>query len=329
MTQFGGSVAEKYWSSLCQHCNDYVVVLDANDTYIFINRVAPGLAMEELIGKKSPFDFIPQDQHAVVRAKLAAARTDKVAQSYVVNVPILEYSVRTDIFPVINEAGNVDQLIQVSHDLKELHRAESVLLRQNTELESHRNHLDRLVLDRTAELREANELLFEHARRDSLTGLFNRREIFRVLEAEIQRIERYGGRLSVLLVDLDFFKAVNDDHGHLAGDAVLADVSATLQAGVRETDTLGRYGGEEFLVVLPETADYAAEQLGERLRIRVTETSPTFEGQPIPVTCSVGVASACSLEQANLLVAKADEALYKAKAAGRDRVVSMRVSASC
>ena len=154
---------------------------------------------------------------------------------------------------------------------------------------------------------------------DSLTGLHNRRTITARMNEELARGARYGTPVSVLLCDIDHFKSVNDSFGHNAGDEVLRAVSRCFEEAVREVDLVGRWGGEEFLVVLPETGLAGAEVLAGRIRDGVRALGP-FPAGPERVTVSVGVtqyAIGADLEQ---VVRKADEALYRAKENGRDRV---------
>jgi diguanylate cyclase (GGDEF)-like protein len=161
------------------------------------------------------------------------------------------------------------------------------------------------------------------ARRDPLTGLYNRRHFFAEADAALASSRRHGAALSVAMLDLDHFKAINDHHGHAVGDAVLQAVAATVRHSVREQDLVCRYGGEEFLVLLPRTNALDAGQIGWRLRHDV-ERLVVLDGQhPIPVTVSIGVASLPFEGRATLddLIQQADSALYRAKAAGRNRVV--------
>ncbi len=175
-----------------------------------------------------------------------------------------------------------------------------------------------------AELRDKNAMLAEISITDLVTGLRNRRYVTEFLSIELLRAARYKSPLSVLLLDLDYFKRVNDTHGHKAGDSVLHEVGARLRASLRGTDLAGRFGGEEFLVVLPQTDTAGACTLGERIRQAVAEAP--FEigsGPPIPVTVSIGAASLQDATQtAEQLVEAADAALYAAKDGGRDRVVA-------
>jgi diguanylate cyclase (GGDEF)-like protein len=163
--------------------------------------------------------------------------------------------------------------------------------------------------------------LYRQATRDPLTGLFNRRALFRQAQAELARTDRHGRPLAVALIDLDRFKRINDRYGHPVGDEVLAHLSEILQAEIREEDLLGRYGGEEFMVVLPDTGADGARQLADRIRTRVAASPADTASGEIPLTASVGLAEWKRGESLEDLMNRADGALYRAKEEGRDRVV--------
>jgi len=170
-----------------------------------------------------------------------------------------------------------------------------------------------------SKLEETTEKLRELSNMDGLTQLFNRRFVEESLEHEFNRARRYGNKLSVILTDIDFFKKVNDVHGHMAGDEVLRVVSQRLTDGLRDSDILGRYGGEEFLVVLPETDIQGAEILAERLREAVQATPIDTEGEALTINVSLGVTeltdNTATYEQ---LIAEADLGLYASKENGRN-----------
>jgi len=162
------------------------------------------------------------------------------------------------------------------------------------------------------------------ATRDALTGLLNRRELNRVLEEETDRATRFDRRLSLVLLDLDHFKSVNDQHGHPAGDAVLKEIARRIQAEVREVDRVARYGGEELAVVLIELNHPAAMAVAERLLAVVRQAPvPLEDGGTLAVTASAGVATLPDAAgTVRELIERADRALYAAKLAGRDRVAA-------
>ena len=156
---------------------------------------------------------------------------------------------------------------------------------------------------------------------DGLTGLANRRHCEDTLDAEIARAYRFGGPLAIVLGDLDDFKSVNDEHGHPVGDTVLREFSRLLENSVRDVDVAGRWGGEEFLLVLPGTDRAGAVRLAERVRQYLQDrTLLTPEGVPVRITASFGVAEHEPGWDVETLVASADEALYEAKRTGKNRV---------
>ncbi len=166
-----------------------------------------------------------------------------------------------------------------------------------------------------------HEAMYNKAVRDNLTGLLNRTNLHGVLEQEIKRAQRYGHSLSLMLLDLDHFKEVNDNHGHLAGDAVLVQVSRLLKSCLRQCDSLYRYGGEEFLAVLPETELSGARALAERIRRSVAESSYQYRDHNLRLTISIGLTTLRGEVSVAALIQQADDALYDAKRKGRDRVV--------
>lgn len=169
--------------------------------------------------------------------------------------------------------------------------------------------------------REAHEALAASAERDGLTGLLNRAAICRRLELELGRAARYGQPLSIVLFDIDHFKAVNDTHGHLGGDAALRSVGDATGSVARESDHAGRYGGEEFLLVLPHTDAPGATVAAERLQARIRDLAVPHEGNLIRLTSSFGIAQGHPEESVNDVLLRADRALYAAKHRGRDCIV--------
>ncbi|MGC8872851.1 MAG: diguanylate cyclase [Chloroflexia bacterium] len=161
----------------------------------------------------------------------------------------------------------------------------------------------------------------ERAMRDSLTGLYNHAHLRERLREEVERARREGRTLALLMLDLDHFKQLNDTYGHLLGDAALRSVAQVLRRQTREYDVAGRYGGEEFVVVLPGAGEDEAREVAERIRTGVKEApSPGLEG--VPITVSIGVALFPTHgDSPDALIAAADTALYQAKALGRDRIV--------
>jgi len=170
------------------------------------------------------------------------------------------------------------------------------------------------------------KLLEEELRRaattDALTGLANRQHLLHLAREELGRVHRYHHPLSLLMLDVDHFKRINDTHGHAMGDEVLRALADTCRANLRETDHLGRTGGEEFIAVLPETDSAGARQLGERLVAAVAALEPPRRPVDQPVTISVGVITLRPEEELDTAMQRVDDRMYAAKAAGRNTMVS-------
>jgi len=178
------------------------------------------------------------------------------------------------------------------------------------------------ILDLQDELVAAREAMREAATRDSLTGLLNRAEIFSMLERELERSRREHKPLSIILADIDHFKKVNDSEGHLFGDETLREIARRLQSRLRPYDGVGRYGGEEFLLVLPSCDREAAIERANELREVIAATRVESGGVQKAITMSLGVAiSECiGVGEVKSLLSRADTALYSAKDKGRNRV---------
>jgi two-component system cell cycle response regulator len=156
---------------------------------------------------------------------------------------------------------------------------------------------------------------------DGLTQIHNKRYLYEALEREVLRARRHGRPLSILMFDIDFFKRVNDQYGHLAGDYVLRELARVVQGRIRRDEVFARYGGEEFVIALPETPLEGGVSLAQNLRARVAEHTFVFQGERIPVTVSIGAAVLSPDDKtATELVQRADEKLYEAKRGGRNRV---------
>lgn len=183
------------------------------------------------------------------------------------------------------------------------------------------NGLEEEVAERTAELQSTNRLLVETARVDPLTGLYNRRGFTGTVESEIQRVFRSGRSFCVVLTDVDHFKSINDRYGHACGDHVLTRVASKLRDNVRDVDQVARWGGEEFILLLPETEPEGAAVLAEKLRAVVADNVFEFGGHRLRVTMTFGVSGFRKGESLDSCIARADRALYRGKDEGRNRVM--------
>ena len=171
---------------------------------------------------------------------------------------------------------------------------------------------------------EANRMLAEMASRDPLTGLFNARAYYALCDNALHQAQRSGRPFAMLFIDLDHFKAINDRYGHEAGDSVLRAVAICLGDGVRQSDVVGRIGGEEFSALLPDTDRDGALQLAETLRRQIEELDPDIGTMRLPITASIGVTiGRADLETIAEVQHRADEAMYEAKRGGRNRVSAL------
>jgi diguanylate cyclase (GGDEF)-like protein len=189
---------------------------------------------------------------------------------------------------------------------------------QNTVEASHKDLLEtrQALTSMQEELAETRQLLNE----DALTGALNRRGLDQTLMREIARAQRLSSKLSLAMVDLDFFKKVNDQHGHEAGDQMLVHFSSLIKSVLRKSDALVRYGGEEFTLILPETDGRGAHFVLARLQQLMSKSPLTFEGIQINTTFSAGIATLRGDENGHALLRRADEALYAAKNGGRNAI---------
>ncbi|MCK1382939.1 GGDEF domain-containing protein [Bradyrhizobium sp. 21] len=182
--------------------------------------------------------------------------------------------------------------------------------------------LRKILYRRSIELKAAYQRIEELAELDELTGSYNRRCIMRLLDAEIEKSRRASTPCAIALIDLDWFKRINDAHGHPVGDEVLRTFAITIFANIRPADCFGRYGGEEFLLLLPGTDSEAASRMLERLRGIVADLDWSAFSPGMRVTISAGVVTLREIDTADTFLVRADSALYSAKAQGRNRIAT-------
>ncbi len=236
------------------------------------------------------------------------------------------------IFPGLKAHGLAQPLLRGLEDyfaMLRMHQSHREVVREvaleRTTYELHISYVPEVDLIRVqamdiTERKVTEQKIHKLATTDSLTGIFNRREFSRVLELEIERAQRYGTQLSLVMYDLDSFKQVNDKFGHGVGDSVLQVISRIVSASIRSTDISARWGGEEFMVLMPQTGLPAARVAAEKLRQSIAEHP--FETVH-KVTVSIGVTCLKPQDDSNSLLKRADDALYQAKANGKDRVEAL------
>lgn len=248
-------------------------------------------------------------------ATIAPETTRVILTAYAETKNFLDAINRAEIYRYVTKPWDNQELVGIVAHAAERHW----LLVRNRELVE---DLERQVRDRTEALERANKKLSELAMTDPLTHVMNRRAIFERFQQEIDRSRRYEHSLVAVMIDVDHFKAFNDMEGHVLGDEALKKLAQIISANVRKTDLLGRYGGEEFIVLMPETQVKNALEICERLRAAVERTTMQGAKGAAYLTVSIGVAGfpdegATPKE----LVQAADQALYEAKESGRNRVV--------
>lgn len=238
--------------------------------------------------------------------------------------------IRKPFFPAefISRVRNHANIKQLTVKLRKYN---SSLKRKNLklgEIIKREEFLNKRILDRTFKLKKAyekieklNDKLKFTSTHDKLTKLYNRGAILTFLQNDVQRVKRVKTSLSIMMLDLDFFKKVNDTYGHLTGDTVLSSVSLVLKNNIREIDLIGRYGGEEFIIILPDTnieqAALLAERIIEKIRNNCIETDKAVINQ----TISIGITQYKKDETMDEFIERADEALYQAKGSGRNKYI--------
>ncbi|MGE4318453.1 MAG: diguanylate cyclase [Deferribacterales bacterium] len=232
------------------------------------------------------------------------------------NIPVIFITAKTEPEDIVKgfKAGGVDYVT------KPFHEAE-LLMRIHTHLELKMSR--DLLEQRNRELTEAYEKIEQLALTDSLTGLANRRNIMNQMAIEVSRCGRNGSNFSLIMGDIDFFKKINDSYGHDTGDHVLKVLALIMQENLRQQDIISRWGGEEFLIMLPYTDLNKAVAVAEKLREAVKNTPLSYAGEKFSVTMTFGVSQFdknLGLEKA---IKKADDALYLGKHTGRDKVLWM------
>ncbi|MCK5092082.1 MAG: diguanylate cyclase, partial [Gammaproteobacteria bacterium] len=192
----------------------------------------------------------------------------------------------------------------------------------NVELQA-RVQVGKRMLGLQQELNQAKEMLAFQASHDVLTGLLNRRAIMEALYKELSRSFRQQQPLCIAMCDIDFFKKINDNYGHMAGDKVLQTLAKLVQENIRETDLLTRYGGEEFVIIMPDTDQKAAMGVAEKLRVETENCAFHYRDTRVDITISCGITEFKDKNKDNpkTIFERADAALYKAKDAGRNRCI--------
>jgi two-component system chemotaxis family response regulator WspR len=281
------------------HCADASVALAT------AHRVNPTVILQDLV--------MP---NASGFALLAQYRGDALTR----DIPVMVLSTKED--PVVKSdaftAGASDYLVKLPDRVELIARIRLQSRARVNQLQ--RDEAHRALVSVNQQLEEATERLRVEATHDTLSGLMNRRAFFDNMQRELSRSKRKSEPVALIMGDIDHFKGINDSRGHMAGDAVIREVARRLRNTVRTSDLVGRYGGEEFVILAVDCPAEAASKLAERMRRSVAATPIPFADNGITATISLGVAAALNGYDGDELLRTGDEALYRAKRAGRDRV---------
>ncbi len=300
--------SERFLNTIFDSIRDPFCIFDNNYQIIRVNDAyaqMKNLPLKDLLGKKC-YEVLHHGtavcDNCVVQKSLQSA--DPCAKDKLVTLPSGDevwYEIYT--YPILDEDGKVSHIIEYTRDITD---------RKKTEEDKRR-------------LIEKLEYL---SRTDALTGLANRRALNDSLAYELERAKRYGTELSIILCDIDNFKEINDTWGHDMGDRSLQVIAATLKTILRNADIVGRYGGDEFMLILPETADTGAGGLAAKLLSATRETGLlSWDGQPVRLSMSIGVACVeLGSDTMDSFIKRADDAMYASKQAGRDRVSTAKHS---
>ncbi len=285
------------------------VLLEANAGFL---RLLPE-GYPQAIGTKASRFFV-QPSFAMLNGQLAAG-----TEGYRGLLTLGDYTDKTRTLRGRVWKTDAGFRVLAEYDVAEMERINEAFvgLNQHSALVEHALAHDNLIL------KQQETAYAEASLTDVLTGVGNRRRMDQALVAEIARVRRgVGGKLSAIMVDVDHFKRVNDEYGHAAGDKVLTELGRLLRSQTRETDVVARFGGEEFVLLLPDATLEGAAAKAERLRVALS--AQAIAPLPYAVTASFGVAELLPGEDAESLLGRIDAALYQAKQAGRNRVVESR-----
>ncbi len=311
-------------SAVLDVVNAAILVMTSDGQIIHFNKACQkmtGYAFEEVRGK-CPWDLfiLPEEIEAVknVFQRLTAGDFPNRHTNYWLTRSGDRRLIEWANTAITDSNGVIAYVIATGIDVTERDRAEK-------QIAKHQEKLEVLVDERTDALNKANKQLEQMAHRDGLTGIYNHRYLKQALEHEMCRAVRYTRPLSLILCDVDFFKIYNDTYGHVAGDNCLREIANIISTTFnRAADIVGRYGGEEFAIILPDLSDEEVKMLAEGLRKAVWHKNIPYNSSPIAdrVTISVGVATIQSdkLFEIASMIEAADRALYDAKQNGRNKV---------
>ena len=295
--------SEALFRTITENMHEMIAIADRHGVYRYLspsNGAIAGYTPEEMIGK-SLFDFLHPEDVMKAQAVLAQDPPELKSRAVELRFRIADGSflwIETMGSPIYRDDGTCQEIVLSSRDISERKLAEEAL-------------------------RESEQKYMELSVTDGLTGLYNLRHFYSCLHNELERTKRYHSPLCMLLLDLDDFKKFNDMFGHMEGDKVLKGITGVIKQLLRKADFAFRYGGEEFVILLPETVCDQAVIVAERIRreFKTMTFTPRNDGIPVSQTVSIGVAQFIAGEEPKFFIARADRTMYRAKKNGKDQVV--------
>lgn len=302
-------------AKILEHIHAIIAVVDRNGTLLAWNPMFAE-CKRDILSSSNLEDLLPSQDKEWVYIKLGS-RTEEHW--------VAEFPIQGDIPPTLCACLLVpisnDRMIFIAQRIETENALLEVVEKLNRQVrlfQVESEYTKKLARNKQIELESVIAQAAEVAQTDALTILFNRRAIIRELQKEVQRSERYGSKLSVSILDVDHFKSINDTYGHAIGDEVLRQVAHQLREGVREPDIVGRYGGEEFIIVLPNSDSIAAGEQADRICKHMSSTTLQVKEHVVQVTLSIGIAQMRHGEDTwDILLNRADNAMYAAKDKGR------------
>lgn len=247
------------------------------------------------------------------RVGVAHARVGVPLSLYLESFGMLQCLILEEIFSLSGEQQHWEVLMRLVLKLTTLDIALATEVYHRSQIQDLDRSLKHLELEQKSLRRQLDQ--------DALTGVSSRTSLLHELQDSIERASKTGQPLVVIMADLDHFKAINDRHGHLVGDRVLKEVAARIKAAIREFDLVGRYGGEEFVILLENTSTHTALQIAERIRVRIGSEPIHIAAEDMQITISQGLALCGQGDDSQSILSRADQAMYRAKQAGRNCIV--------
>ncbi len=291
-------------SNIVSKTNPKGIITYVNDRFCQIS----GYSKDELIGKAHNIIRHPSMDRESFKDLWDTVKSKKAWHGIVTNMAKdgSSYVVDTTVIPILDVDGDIIEFIAVRHDITDFEKTKEQL-----------QNINKVMKNKVDELYSVTSSLEEKATRDELTGLYNRAKFEEIFSYEINKAKHYNKTLSVILFDIDHFKQINDNLGHQAGDVALKELSALIANNIKTSDIFARWGGEEFIILLPDTDIDGAMQFAQKLRKLIKANNFSDIGQ---MTASFGVGEYEEYEDKLTLFEKVDKALYIAKNNGRDRV---------